>query len=166
MPMSYVGNRCPTGEGRDETGPSSRYEGRVFQLLHHCAQEKRWLRQILSLRILNWAFHKLPFKMLTQKCIFGCICLRDWSAAVDQKDLYFHLSILLHHRPFLRVAFKGRAYLCKYAFPPVSLLAQTLCKIREDENQILLVAPCWPTLTWFPELRLLVISPLQQIPLR
>ncbi len=29
--------------------------------------------------------------------------------------------------------------LCKYAFPPVSLLAQTLCKVREDEEQVLLV---------------------------
>ncbi len=27
----------------------------------------------------------------------------------------------------------------KYAFPPVSLLAQTLCKLREDEEQVLLV---------------------------
>ncbi len=32
----------------------------------------------------------------------------------------------------------------KYAFPPVSLLAQTLCKFREDEGQVLLVAPYWP----------------------
>ncbi len=37
------GNHCPTGEGRNETGPSSWYEGRVFQSLHHCAQEKRWV---------------------------------------------------------------------------------------------------------------------------
>ncbi len=28
----------------------------------------------------------------------------------------------------------------KYAFPPVSLLAQTLCKLREDEEQVLLVS--------------------------
>ncbi|KAL0149110.1 hypothetical protein M9458_055542, partial [Cirrhinus mrigala] len=35
----------------------------------------------------------------------------------------------------------------KYAFPPVSLLAQTLCKIREDGEQVLLVAPYWPTRT-------------------
>ncbi len=47
----------------------------------------------------------------------------------------------------------------KYAFPPVSLLAQTLCKIREDEEQVLLVAPYWPTRTWFPELMLLVTAP-------
>ncbi len=51
------------------------------------------LRPILGLRILNWAFHKPPFKMLTQKCIFGCIRPRDRSAAVDLKDPYFHVSI-------------------------------------------------------------------------
>ncbi len=38
----------------------------------------------------------------------------------------------------------------KYAFPPVSLLAQTLCKVREDEERVLLVAPYWPNRTWFP----------------
>ncbi len=48
--------------------------------------------------------------------------------------------------------------LCKYAFPPVSLLAQTLCKVREDEEQVLLVAPFWPTQTWFPELILLATA--------
>ncbi len=43
----------------------------------------------------------------------------------------------------------------KHAFPPLSLLAQTLCKVREDEEQVLLVASYWPNLTWFPELMLL-----------
>ncbi len=54
----------------------------------------------------------------------------------------------------------------KYAFPPVSLLAQTLCKLREDEEQVLLVAPHWPTRTWFPELISLVTVPPWLIPLR
>ncbi len=54
----------------------------------------------------------------------------------------------------------------KYAFPPVSLLAQTLCKVREDEEQVLLVAPYWPNRTWFPELVLLATAPPWQIPLR
>ncbi len=54
----------------------------------------------------------------------------------------------------------------KYAFPPVSLLEQTLCKVREEEEQILLVAPYWPTRTWFPELKLLVTTPPWHIPLR
>ncbi len=56
--------------------------------------------------------------------------------------------------------------LCKYAFPPVSLLAQTLCKVREDEEQVLLVAPYWPNQTWFPELMLLATAPPWQISLR
>ena len=54
----------------------------------------------------------------------------------------------------------------KYAFPPVSLLAQTLCKIREDEEQVLMVAPFWPGRTWFPELVLLATAPPWPIPLR
>ncbi len=54
----------------------------------------------------------------------------------------------------------------KYAFPPVSLLTQTLCKVREDEEQVLLVAPYWPNQTWFPELMLLATAPTWQIPLR
>ncbi len=43
MPMTCERNLCPTGEGHEGTGPSSRYEGRVFQPLLHCAQEKRWV---------------------------------------------------------------------------------------------------------------------------
>ncbi len=54
----------------------------------------------------------------------------------------------------------------KYAFPPVSLFAQTLCKLREDEEKVLLVAPHWPTRTWFPELISLAIAPPWRIPLR
>ncbi len=54
----------------------------------------------------------------------------------------------------------------KYVFPPVSLHAQTLCKLREDEEQVLLVAPHWPTRTWFPELNSLATAPPWRIPLR
>ncbi len=68
------------------------------------------LQPILDLRVLNRALHKLPFKMLMQKCIFGCVRPLDWFAAIDLKDTYFHVSILLRHRPFLRFAFQGRAF--------------------------------------------------------
>ncbi len=54
----------------------------------------------------------------------------------------------------------------KYAFPPVSLLTRTLCKLREDEKQVMLVAPHWPTRNWFPELISLVTAPPWRIPLR
>ncbi len=68
------------------------------------------LRPILDLRILNRALHRLPFKMLTPKRIFGCVRPQDWFAAIDLKDAFFHVSILPRHRPFLRFAFEGRAY--------------------------------------------------------
>ncbi len=54
----------------------------------------------------------------------------------------------------------------KYTFPPVSLLAQTLCKVREHEEQVLLVAPYWATRTLFSELMLLATAPPWRIPLR
>ncbi len=68
------------------------------------------LRPILGLCILNWAFHKPPFKMFMQNRVFGCIRPQVRSAASDLKAPYFHVSILPCHRPFLRFAFEGRAY--------------------------------------------------------
>ncbi len=111
MPTSCERNHCPTGEGRNGTGPSSRYEGRVFFSPYFIVPKKSGgLRPILGLRILNWAFHKPPFKMLMQNRVFGCIRPQVRSAAFDLKDPYFHVSILPCHRPFLRFAFEGRAY--------------------------------------------------------
>ncbi len=89
------------------------------------------LRTILGLRILNWAFHKPPFKMLTQKCIFGCIRPRDRSAAVDLKDPYFHVSIFPCHSPVLRFAFEGRAYQYKVLLFGLSLSPRVFTKVAE-----------------------------------
>ncbi len=50
------------------------------------------LRPILDLRVLNRALHRLPFKMLTPKRIFGCVHPQDWFAAIDLKDVYFHVD--------------------------------------------------------------------------
>ncbi len=55
------------------------------------------LRTILDLQVLNRALHKLPFKMLTQKGIFGCVRPLDWFAAIDLKDACFHVYILPRH---------------------------------------------------------------------
>ncbi len=89
------------------------------------------LRPILDLRVLNRALHKLPFKMLTQKRIFGCIHPRDWFAAIDLKDAYFHVSILPRHRPFLRFAFEGRAYQYKVLPFGLSLSPRVFTKVAE-----------------------------------
>lgn len=39
-----------------------------------------------------------------------------------------------------------------YAFPPFSLLPRCLQKISQDRAQGVLIAPLWPTQTWFPVL--------------
>ncbi len=89
------------------------------------------LRPILDLRVLNRALHKLPFKMLTQKRIFGCVRPLDWFAATDLKDAYFHVSILPRHRPFLRFAFEGRAYQYKVLPFGLSLSPRVFTKVVE-----------------------------------
>ncbi len=89
------------------------------------------LRPILDLRVLNRVLHKLPFKMLTQKRIFGCIRPQDWFAAIDLKDAYFHVSILPRHRPFLRFVFEGRANQYKVLPFGLSLSPRVFTKVVE-----------------------------------
>ncbi len=89
------------------------------------------LRPILDLRVLNRALHKLPFKMLTQKRIFGCVRPLDWFAAIDLKDAYFHVSNLPRHRPFLRFAFEGQAYQYKVLPFGLSLSPRVFTKVVE-----------------------------------
>ncbi len=89
------------------------------------------LRPILDLRVLNRALHKLPFKMMTQKRIFGCVRPLDWVAAIDLKDAYFHVSILPRHRPFLRFAFEGWAYQYKVLPFGLSLSPRVFTKVAE-----------------------------------
>ncbi len=43
MPMSCERITVLLAKDVIKTGPSSRYEGRVFHPLHHCAQEKQWV---------------------------------------------------------------------------------------------------------------------------
>ncbi len=82
-------------------------------------------------RVLNRSLHKLPFKMLTQKRIFECVRPRDWFAAIDLKDAYFHVSILPRHRPFLRFAFEGRAYQYKVLPFGLALSPRVFTKVVE-----------------------------------
>ncbi|KAI2646369.1 Transposon Ty3-G Gag-Pol polyprotein [Labeo rohita] len=68
------------------------------------------LRPILDLRLLNLSVKRLKFKMLTIKQVVSQIRSEDWFVTIDLKDAYFHVSILPHHRKFLRFAFRGEAY--------------------------------------------------------
>ncbi len=99
-------NRGPIGEGRDRACPKSGFYSPYFIV----PKKGDGLRPILDLHVLNWALHKLPFRMLMQKCIFQCIRPFNWFAAIDLKDTYFHVLILPRHRPFLHFAFERQAY--------------------------------------------------------
>ncbi len=62
---------------------------------------------------------------------FECVRPRDWFAAIDLKDAYFHVSILPRHRPFLRFAFEGRAYQYKVLPFGLALSPRVFTKVVE-----------------------------------
>ncbi len=80
---------------------------------------------------MNRALHKLPFKMLMQRCMIKCIQPQDWFAAIDLKDTYFHVSILPRHRPFLRFAFQGRTWQYRVLPFVLSLSPRVFTKVVE-----------------------------------
>ncbi len=72
-----------------------------------------------SLKPINRALCKRPFRMITLKQILAQIRPRNWFASVDLKDAHFHIQITPHHRRFLRFAFEGTAY--QYSVLPFGL---------------------------------------------
>ncbi len=104
MPMTCERNLCPTGEGRDGTGPSSRYEGRVFQPLLHCAQEKRWVTTNLGSAHLDAQdAHAEPrLRMHPSPSSVCSIDLKTRTSSISVQVLPFGLS--LSPRVFTKVA--------------------------------------------------------------
>ncbi len=88
-------------------------------------------RPILDRRVLNRALHKLTFKMLTHRRIIKCIQPQDMFAAINLKDAYIHVLILLWHRPFLRFAFEGRAWQYRVLPLGLSLSPRAFTKVIE-----------------------------------
>ncbi len=125
-------------QGCNRAGPSSRDEAGVLQPLFHRTQERRWSSTNPGLRLLNRALHRLPFKMLTHRRMIKCIQPRDWFAAIDLKDAYFHVSILPRHRPFLRFASEGRAWQYRVLPFGLSLSPRVFTKVAEGA-----LAPLW-----------------------
>ncbi len=114
-PCLARGDCCPPGKGCNRAGPSSQMSQGFYSPYFIVPKKGGGLRPILDLRVLNRALHKLPFKMLTHRCMIKCIQPQDWFAAIDLKDAYFHVSILPRHRPFLRFAFSSRFKVLYYS---------------------------------------------------
>ena len=51
-----------------------------------------------------------------------------------------------------------------YAFPPIPLLSQVLEKISREHCEVILVAPAWPTQSWFPLLLRLTVDHPRRLP--
>ncbi|KAI2650818.1 Transposon Ty3-G Gag-Pol polyprotein [Labeo rohita] len=118
-------------KGAIETVPSAEIKKGFYSPYFIVPKKGGGLRPILDLRVLNRALLKLPFKMLTLKHILTCVRVQDWFVAIDLKDAYFHVSILPRHRPFLRFAFKGRAYQYKVLPFGLSLSPRVFTKVAE-----------------------------------
>lgn len=48
--------------------------------------------------------------MLTVQHIVQSVRQGDWMATIDLKDAFFHVSVQLQHRKFLRFAFEDRVW--------------------------------------------------------
>ncbi|KAI2657248.1 hypothetical protein H4Q32_030244 [Labeo rohita] len=118
--------------GKIEPAPPAKMESGFYSPYFIVSKKSSGLRLILNLLVLNQSLHRLPFKMLTSKRIISCICHQDWFTAVDLKDVYFHVSILRRHRPFLRFAFEGRVYQYKVLPFGLALSPRVFTKLVES----------------------------------
>lgn len=50
------------------------------------------------------------FQMLTIKQVLECFHQDNWFTSIDLTDTYFHISIILKYRKFLRFSFQGIQY--------------------------------------------------------
>ncbi len=53
-----------------------------------------------------------------------------------------------------------------YAFPPIKLIPAVLCRVKVSSARLLLIAPFWPSQTWFSELTPLLYRPPWEILIR
>ncbi len=53
-----------------------------------------------------------------------------------------------------------------YAFPPIKLIPAVLCSVKVSSARLLLIAPFWPSQTWFLELTPLLYRSPWEIPIR
>jgi len=80
--------------------------------------------------------------MLSLKQIVSQIRSEDWFVTIDLKDVYFHISILLQHRKFLRFASGAEAY--QYCVLPFGLASRVkldqLLTVKRFQRLLVLMA--------------------------
>ena len=69
------------------------------------------MRPVINLKKLNAAHLDTPhFRMETPQDVRQAIRPGDWAASIDLKDAYFHVSIAMEARKYLRFGWRGRLF--------------------------------------------------------
>ena len=99
---------------------------------------------------MEWMLNTEVFQLVQN--IFGN-CDIDLFASKDNHQLSKYVSYLPDKSSEAVDAFSiSWTNLKSYIFCPFSVLTQVLCKIERDNAEAIVVAPIWPTQTWFPKL--------------
>ncbi|XP_065256785.1 RNA helicase Mov10l1 [Emys orbicularis] len=102
-----------------------------------------------NLENLNKFMKKLKFHIGSLASIIPSLDPGDWYAALDLKEAYFHISIVLDYRRLLlfmvgQVHYQLTKDHFLYAFPPIPLIDRFLLKVKGDKASLILVALAWP----------------------
>ncbi len=120
---------CAPGKGCNQAGPSSQDEAGVLRSLLHRTQERLWPSTNPRSASLEPGFTQAPVQDADTQVHYQMLPAPGLvRIAIDLKDAYFHFSILLRHRPFLRFAFEGRAW--QYRVLPFRLSCLPVCSRR------------------------------------
>lgn len=128
---------------------------------NHIADALSRNRQV---RATEWAIPQQVADLVFRKWGFPTL---DLFATFENRKLPLFVSPVVDHRAVamdaLSIPWRG---LVGYAFPPLPLLPLVLRKIREEDMIMILIAPLWPSRSWFPVLLELLVERPLELPLR
>ncbi len=167
-PFTMAGPRFSLEQGENGCDPPSPYDhdGRINDGLGSGLRRRTGKRGMD--RRVPFLAHKLPG---TQGCLpgFDVFTPRSWGASYHSQNGQYGGSV--PHKPSGRftVAHPGQA--CAPSSPLVPgqvpfFEGSSLCRVKVSSARLLLIAPFWPSQTWFSELTPLLYRPPWEIPIR
>lgn len=106
----------------------------------------------------EWELDNKVFKTITE--YFGNPCIDLFASRLNNKLKEYSSYKPDPHAKFVDAFSENWGTNFCYIFPPFSVIGPVLKKITEDKAEVILVAPLWPTQSWFPKmLHLLVDCP-------
>ena len=159
---------------RNMGGTHSKKCNKMAQAIwHYCINNDIWLSATHIPGVLNveadresrlfsdsteWSINKTVFKNIIE--CFGTPDVDLFASRLNNKLATYYAW---KPDPFAKgidsLVHSWNMYSLAYCFPPFSILHQVLQKIEMDQAEVLLIAPLWPTQSWFPRLLQLLIAP-------